>query len=139
MAVARIDRPHPGNQESDDAQPEPQRVTTAGRYRVPTPGAHRDRLGHDRITYAALDAAASRVANLLVSSGIQPGDKVALSCPNLPHFSSVYFGILKAGAVVVPLNVLLRSREIAYHLADSDAKAYVAFEGTPELPIAQAA
>jgi long-chain acyl-CoA synthetase len=39
----------------------------------------------------------------------------------------------------VPLNVLLRSGEIAYHLADSDAKAYFAFEGTPELPIGQAA
>ena len=38
------------------------------------------------------------VANLLVSKGIQPGDKVALSCPNLPYFSIVYFGILKAGA-----------------------------------------
>jgi long-chain acyl-CoA synthetase len=95
--------------------------------------------GDDRITYAALDAAANRVANLLVSRGIQPGDKVALSCPNVPQFSSVYFGILKAGAAVVPLNVLLRSREIAYHLADSDAKTYFAFEGTPELPIAQAA
>src|SRR5690349_22192295 len=79
--------------------------------------------GDDRITYAALDAAANRVANLLVSRGIKPGDKVALSCPNVPHFSSVYFGILKAGAAVVPLNVLLRSGEIAYHLADSDAKA----------------
>ncbi|AXG51166.1 AMP-dependent synthetase and ligase [Streptomyces lincolnensis] len=95
--------------------------------------------GDDRITYAALDAAANRVANLLASRGIQPGDKVALSCPNVPHFSSVYFGILKAGAAVVPLNVLLRSGEIAYHLADSDAKAYFAFEGTPELAIAQAA
>ncbi|WP_030949967.1 long-chain-fatty-acid--CoA ligase [Streptomyces sp. NRRL S-646] len=95
--------------------------------------------GDNRITYAALDAAANRVANLLASRGIQPGDKVALSCPNVPHFSSVYFGILKAGAAVVPLNVLLRSGEIAYHLADSDAKAYFAFEGTPELPIAQAA
>lgn len=95
--------------------------------------------GDDRITYAALDAAANRVANLLVSRGIRPGDKVALSCPNLPQFSSVYFGILKAGAAVVPLNVLLRSGEIAYHLADSDAKAYFAFEGTPALPIAQAA
>ncbi|MET7690463.1 long-chain fatty acid--CoA ligase [Streptomyces sp. NPDC005483] len=95
--------------------------------------------GDDHITYAALDAAASRVANLLVTRGIRPGDKVALSCPNLPEFSSVYFGILKAGAVVVPLNVLLRAREIAYHLADSDAKAYFVFEGTPELPIGQAA
>ncbi|MEU6226537.1 long-chain fatty acid--CoA ligase [Streptomyces sp. NPDC047042] len=95
--------------------------------------------GEDHITYAALDAAANRVANLLVARGIRPGDKVALSCPNLPHFSTVYFGILKAGAAVVPLNVLLKAREVAYHLADSDAKAYFAFEGTPELPIGQAA
>ncbi|WP_199923709.1 AMP-binding protein [Streptomyces cellulosae] len=80
--------------------------------------------GDDRITYRALDAAANRVANLLVSRGIQPGDKVALSCLNLPHFTSVYFGILKAGAAVVPLNVLLKAREVAYHLTDSDAKAY---------------
>ncbi|MFJ8024610.1 long-chain fatty acid--CoA ligase [Streptomyces sp. NPDC096311] len=95
--------------------------------------------GDDRVTYSALDAAADRVANLLVSRGIQPGDKVALSCPNLPHFSSIYFGILKAGAAVVPLNVLLKAREVAYHLTDSDAKAYFAFEGTPELPIGEAA
>lgn len=95
--------------------------------------------GDDRVTYGALDAAANRVANLLVSRGIQPGDKVALSCPNVPHFTSVYFGILKAGAVVVPLNVLLKAREIAYHLTDSDAKAYFAFEGTAELPIGQTA
>ncbi|MFF2464770.1 long-chain-fatty-acid--CoA ligase [Streptomyces mirabilis] len=94
--------------------------------------------GDDRITYDALDSAANRVANLLVSRGIQPGDKVAVSCLNLPHFSSIYFGILKAGAAVVPLNVLLKAREVAYHLADSDAKAYFAFEGTPELPIGEA-
>ncbi|MEV4230221.1 long-chain fatty acid--CoA ligase [Streptomyces bobili] len=95
--------------------------------------------GDDLITYGALDAAANQVANLLVSHGIRPGDKVALSCPNLPHFSSVYFGILKAGAAVVPLNVLLKAREVAYHLNDSDAKAYFAFEGTAELPIGQTA
>src|SRR3954466_1120234 len=77
------------------------------------------------------------VANLLASRGIGPGDKVALSCPNLPYFTVVYFGILKAGAVVVPLNVLLKGREVAYHLEDSDAKAYVCFEGTPELPRAE--
>ncbi len=62
-----------------------------------------------------------------------------MSCRNLPHFSSVYFGILKAGAAVVPLNVLLKAREVAYHLTDSDAKAYFAFEGTAELPIGQTA
>ena len=88
-----------------------------------------------RLTYAQLNAFANMCANLLVARGVQPGDKVALSCPNLPFFSVVYFGILKAGATVVPLNVLLKGREVAYHLNDSDAKAYFCFEGTPELPI----
>jgi long-chain acyl-CoA synthetase len=95
--------------------------------------------GETRLSYAQVDGAANQVANLLVSRGIQPGDKVALSCPNLPFFPIVYFGILKAGAVVVPLNVLLKPREIAYHLKDSTAKALLAFEGTPELPLAQMA
>ena len=95
--------------------------------------------GDTRLTYAQVNGAANQVANLLVSRGIQPGDKVALSCPNLPYFTIIYFGILKAGATVVPLNVLLKGREVAYHLADSDAKAYFAFEGTPDLPIGDAA
>ncbi|WP_406423035.1 long-chain fatty acid--CoA ligase [Streptomyces sp. NBC_00873] len=93
-------------------------------------------LGSQRFTYAQVNAVAKQIANLLVSRGIRPGDKVALSCPNLPWFPMVYYGILKAGGVVVPLNVLLKDREIAYHLADSEAKAYFCFEGTEELPIA---
>jgi long-chain acyl-CoA synthetase len=92
-----------------------------------------------RITYAELDAASNQVANLLVSRRIEPGDKVALSCPNLPFFTIVYYGILKAGATVVPLNVLLKGREVAYHLADSEATAYFAFEGTADLPIGEQA
>ncbi|MEV7398414.1 long-chain fatty acid--CoA ligase [Aeromicrobium sp. NPDC092404] len=95
--------------------------------------------GDTRLSYAQVNGAANQVANLLVARGIEPGDKVALSCPNLPYFSIIYFGILKAGATVVPLNVLLKGREVAYHLADSDAKAYFAFEGTPDLPIGEAA
>jgi long-chain acyl-CoA synthetase len=95
-------------------------------------------LGERRLTYAQVDAAANQVANLLVERGIEPGDRVALTCPNLPYFPIVYFGILKAGAVVVPLNVLLKAREIAYHLDDCGAKAYFCFEGTDELPIATA-
>ena len=54
-------------------------------------------LGDTRLTYAQVNGAANQVANLLVSRGIQPGDKVALSCPNLPYFPIVYYGILKAG------------------------------------------
>ncbi|MEM7382341.1 MAG: AMP-binding protein, partial [Bacteroidota bacterium] len=89
------------------------------------------------LNYAQINGAANQVANGLVKSGIQPGDKVALSCLNLPYFPIIYFGILKAGAVVVPLSVLLKREEIAYHLNDSDAKAYFCFVGTPELPMAK--
>jgi long-chain acyl-CoA synthetase len=90
-----------------------------------------------KLPYAAVNAAANQIANGLVGLGIKPGDKVALTCPNLPYFPLVYYGILKAGAVVVPLNVLLKGREIAYHLQDSDAKAYFCFQGTPDLPMGQ--
>ncbi|MGZ3638976.1 MAG: AMP-binding protein, partial [Ktedonobacterales bacterium] len=91
--------------------------------------------GNTRLTYARLNAAACQVANGLVARGIGPGDNVALSCPNVPYFPIAYYGILKAGAAAVPLNVLLSSREIAYHLTDSDAKAYFCFEGTRGLPL----
>ncbi|MBK8147034.1 MAG: long-chain fatty acid--CoA ligase [Acidobacteria bacterium] len=90
-----------------------------------------------RVTYGQLNAFSNRVAQALHEMGVGNGDKVALSCPNLPYFPIVYYGILKAGAVVVPLNVLFQPREVAYHLADSDAKAVFVFEGTPELPMAK--
>ena len=100
---------------------------------------HPDRLAvifnEMKMPYKALNAAANQVAAGLVDLGIQKGDKVALSCPNLPYFPIVYYGILKAGGVVVPLNVLLKAREIAYHLRDSNAKAYFCFEGTEQLPM----
>jgi long-chain acyl-CoA synthetase len=92
-------------------------------------------LGDQRTTYAQVDAGANQVANLLVRRGIRPGDKVALSCPNLPWFPVVYYGILKAGAVVVPLNVLLKGREVGYHLNDAEAKAYFCFQGSADLPM----
>ena len=109
---------------------------------------HQARLTPDRVavtfgdahfTYAQVDARAAQIAGGLAALGIAPGDHVALSCPNLPWFPMAYFGILKAGAAVVPLNVLLKPREIAYHLRDSGAKALIAFEGTADLPIAQMA
>lgn len=87
------------------------------------------------LSYAQINGAANQLANGLVSIGIKPGDKVGLSCFNLPYFPIIYFGIMKAGAVVVPLSVLLKQDEIAYHLSDSDAKAYFCFVGTPDLPM----
>lgn len=94
-------------------------------------------VGDTRLNYATVNAFANQVANLLVERGIRPGDRVALTCPNLPYFPIVYFGILKAGGVVVPLNVLNKARENAYYLRDSEAKAYFCFQGTPELPMGQ--
>lgn len=93
--------------------------------------------GDMRLPYSLVNTVANQVANLLVSRGIGRGDKVALACPNVPYFPFVYYGILKAGATVVPLNVLLQAREIAYHLDDSDAKAFFCFEGSPELPLGE--
>lgn len=89
------------------------------------------------VTYAQLNGAANQIANGLKAQGIKKGDKVALNCLNLPYFPMVYFGILKAGAVVVPLSVLLKRDEVAYHLNDSEAKACFCFVGTPQLPMAQ--
>ncbi|MDB4727559.1 long-chain fatty acid--CoA ligase [Saprospiraceae bacterium] len=87
------------------------------------------------LSYAQVNGAANQIANGLKSIGIQPGDKVALSCLNLPYFPMIYYGILKAGATVVPLSVLLKREEVAYHLKDSDAKAYFCFLGAPGLPM----
>lgn len=101
------------------------------------PGKNAVVFGETRLSYAQLNGAANQVANGLTELGIGPGDKVALSCPNLPYFPIVYYGILKTGATVVPLNVLFKRREVAYHLIDSQAKAYFCFQGTPQLPMGQ--
>jgi len=90
-------------------------------------------------TYRELDDLSSQVAAGLRDLGLGPGDHIALVCPNTPHFPIAYYAILKLGAVVVPLNVLLKPREVAYHLNDSEAKAMLVFEGTAELPLAQIA
>ncbi len=90
-----------------------------------------------RLTYGQLNALSNRVANALTEMGIGYGDKVALACPNLPFFPIVYYGVLKAGAAVVPICILFKEREVEYHLRDSDAKAVFCFEGTAELPLLQ--
>ena len=87
------------------------------------------------LSYAQINGAANQVANGLKANGIKKGDKVALSCFNLPYFPIIYFGILKAGATVVPLSVLLKKEEITYHLTDSEAKAYFCFIGNDDLPM----
>src|ERR1700759_2149299 len=82
-----------------------------------------------QLTYGQLDQASDQLAANLAAAGIGPGDRVALQLPNIPQFLISYFGILKAGAAVVPLNVLLRAPEIAYHLEDSGALVLIPWEG----------
>jgi long-chain acyl-CoA synthetase len=79
------------------------------------------RHGDIAVSYAELEDASARVADLLHERGMRAGDRVALMLPNVPQFVYAYYGILRAGGVVVPMNVLLKTREIGFCLADSGA------------------
>src|SRR4051812_8711908 len=79
------------------------------------------------LTYSMLDAAAARAAGMLRAKGVEPGQAVGLQMPNVPYFPIVYFGALRLGAVVVPMNPLLKGPEVEYHLKDSGAKVIVAW------------
>jgi long-chain acyl-CoA synthetase len=79
------------------------------------------------LTYSALDAAVARAAGLLRANGVGEGDRVGMQLPNVPYFPIVYFGALRAGAVVVPMNPLNKAREVTYFLQDSAARVLVAW------------
>jgi long-chain acyl-CoA synthetase len=87
------------------------------------------KLDEVELTYAALDGAAARMAGVLRERGIEPGDRVGVMLPNVPYFPVAYYGVLRLGAAVVPMNVLLKGREVEYYLADSGAKALIAWHG----------
>ncbi|MFF3885523.1 long-chain fatty acid--CoA ligase [Streptomyces sp. NPDC001914] len=96
-------------------------------------------LEDDVLSYAELDTAAARAAAWLRDLGVRPGDRVALMLPNTLEFPVLYHGILRAGAVVVPMNPLLREREITYYLSDSGAAvAFVCESAAPEARTAAA-
>ncbi len=80
------------------------------------------RLDDFALNYGLLQQAAMRTAGMLRQQGVEAGDRVALMLPNVPHFVGAYYGSLQIGAVVVPLNVLNKRREIEYYLRDSGAK-----------------
>jgi long-chain acyl-CoA synthetase len=84
------------------------------------------------VPYGVLANAASRVAGWLGELGVRPGDRVAVSLPNIPQMPIIYYGILWAGGVVVPMNPLYKGREFAYVLQDADAKAFFAWDGVGE-------
>src|SRR5450631_3741925 len=80
------------------------------------------------MSYAELDAQSGQFAAGLTDAGLVPGDVVAVHLPNVPHFLVAYFGVLKAGMTLLPLNPLLKGPEISYHLSDARAKLLVTFE-----------
>ncbi|GAX55338.1 long-chain-fatty-acid--CoA ligase [Streptomyces olivochromogenes] len=74
------------------------------------------------VSYRTLDQGSAHMAGLLDRHGVKPGDRVAIMLPNVPEFALAYFGVLRAGGIVVPMNPLLKSREVAYYLGDSGAR-----------------
>jgi long-chain acyl-CoA synthetase len=87
------------------------------------------KLDEQELNYAFLNEGASRIAGLLRERGIEPGDRVGIMLPNVPYFPVVYYGILRAGGVVVPMNVLLKRREVDFYLGDSGAKLLFVWHG----------
>jgi long-chain acyl-CoA synthetase len=74
------------------------------------------------VSYATLDGASAHVAGLLKERGVEPGDRVGVMLPNVPYFAVCYYGILRAGGIVVPMNVLLKGREVAFYCNDPESK-----------------
>jgi long-chain acyl-CoA synthetase len=74
------------------------------------------------LTYAEFDAAAARLATLLQRAGVAPGDRVGVMLPNIPAFAVAFYGTMYRGGVAVPMNPLLKAREVEFYLSNSGAK-----------------
>jgi long-chain acyl-CoA synthetase len=85
------------------------------------------RLDDTAVPWQAVDESSARVAGLLREKGLEPGDRVGIMLPNVPYFPIVYYGVLRAGGVVVPMNVLLKGREVTFYLQDPEARAFFAW------------
>lgn len=103
---------------------------------VATAQAHPDRpaikLDDLVLTWADVQSQAQRITAMLKSEGIEPGDRVGMVLPNVPMFPAIFYGALAAGAVVVPMNPLLKAREVQYYLEDSGAKIVFAWKDMAE-------
>jgi long-chain acyl-CoA synthetase len=90
------------------------------------------KLDDAELTYGQLDGASAHIVGLLAEQGFAAGDRVGIMAPNVPYFPVCYYGVLRAGGVVVPMNVLLKKREVAFYLQDSGARLLFAWEGFAE-------
>ena len=109
-----------------DCQTENDSVTNLAKNLTETVRVHAGRVAvrvdNAAMTYRALDEASARVAGVLHERGLNPGERVGIMMPNVAEVPVVYYGILRAGGVVVPMNPLLKAREVAYYLGDSGAR-----------------
>jgi long-chain acyl-CoA synthetase len=102
-------------------------IVTAGAQKWPDAPAIR--LGEEELTYAELDRWSACLATKLREEGLDRGDRVGVMLPNVPAFPVAYYAVLRAGGIVVPMNVLLKRREIAFYLEDSGAALLLAWPG----------
>ena len=84
------------------------------------------------ISYSELDDLANRFATLLASRGVQKGDRVAVYTQSNPQFLIAQYGAWKRGAIMVPINPMLKQKELDYHLNDSGTKVLVCLESLYE-------
>ena len=98
-------------------------LAQAGRAHAARPAI----VGGERIiTYAVLDDLTARASRLLQMRGVREGDRVGVMFPNVPEFAISVYGALRAGAIAMPMNVMLKRREIAFQLRDSGARLLIA-------------
>lgn len=86
------------------------------------------------LTYRELNELSNRFACGLLRLGVKKGDRVALHLPNCPQFVIAYYGLLKAGAVFVPISPLLSDREMEFQLCDSEAKVLITLDLLSQVP-----
>jgi long-chain acyl-CoA synthetase len=97
------------------------------------------RLDDTVLSFDALLDGARRVTAMLKDKGVGPGDRVGLVLPNVPHFPVLFYGAVAAGAVVVPMNPLLKGREVQYYLEDSGASLVFAWHAMADEAVKGAA
>jgi long-chain acyl-CoA synthetase len=84
------------------------------------------------VSYSALEEGSARMAAVLKDRGVGLGDRVGLMLPNVPYFPVVYYAVLRLGGVVVPMNPLLKGREVKFYLEDPAAGVLVAWHDFEE-------
>lgn len=95
------------------------------------------RCNEQSLAFAELDDAAARLATALEREGIGPGDRVGIMLPNIPAFAVLFYATLRSGAIAVPVNPLLKSREVEFYLSNTGAK--MLFASPPYAAVAREA